>query len=125
MERMCPCGSELPYANCCGRLHSGIASASSAEGLMRSRFSAYAQRDEAYLLRTWHPTMRPERIEFDAGLRWKKLDIQFLTGGQAFDVAGTVLFEAHYARYGALGVMRENARFVREDGEWLYTGPAD
>jgi SEC-C motif domain protein len=123
MERMCPCGSERPYAQCCGRFHSGAASAPTAEALMRSRFSAYARRNEAYLRRTWHPTTRPKRIEFEPGLRWTRLDVQFHTGGSLFDSEGTVMFEAHYADRGRAGSLRENSRFVRENGEWLYIGP--
>src|SRR5206468_6493939 len=37
----CPCGSPLPYDDCCGRLHVGTA-APTAEALMRSRYSAFA-----------------------------------------------------------------------------------
>ncbi|HEX5804075.1 MAG TPA: YchJ family metal-binding protein, partial [Azospira sp.] len=36
----CPCGSDQPYARCCGRWHAGEP-APSAEALMRSRYAAY------------------------------------------------------------------------------------
>ena len=50
-ETLCPCGTNLPYAGCCGRFHSGQP-APTAEALMRSRYSAFALRDAAYLART-------------------------------------------------------------------------
>jgi uncharacterized protein YchJ len=59
MPRRCPCGTGLPYAECCRPLHDGTGTAASAEQLMRSRYSAFAVGDPAYLLATWHPTTRP------------------------------------------------------------------
>ncbi|MQM32004.1 MAG: hypothetical protein CRU78_16430, partial [Candidatus Accumulibacter phosphatis] len=58
----CPCGSERPYAECCGPLHDGAA-APDAAALMRSRYSAYVLAIEAYLLSTWHPSTRPTQID--------------------------------------------------------------
>ena len=41
---------------------------------MRSRFSAFVTGDEDYLLRTWDPEPRPERLELaDTGIRFNKL----------------------------------------------------
>ena len=45
----CPCGLGDDYDACCGRLHAG-APALTAEALMRSRYSAFAVGDAAYLL---------------------------------------------------------------------------
>ena len=87
---------------------------------MRSRYSAFAVRDEAYLLRTWHSTTRPPRIEFDPGLRWVGLEILGSTGGSAFHNEGTVEFRAHCVDRGRAGDMHERSRFVREDGSWVY-----
>ena len=123
MERVCPCGSGSPYPACCGRFHSGAATAPTAEALMRSRYSAYARRDADYLRRTWHPATRPKRLEFEPSLVWTRLEVRFTTGGTLFDTEGTVLFEAHYSDSGRAGFMTENSRFVKEDGQWLYVGP--
>jgi SEC-C motif domain protein len=86
---------------------------------MRSRFSAYARGDAAYVLRTWHPSTRPRNLDLADSPRWTRLEILDRTGGALFDAEGTVRFNAHYVD----GVMRENSRFVREGGEWLYVGP--
>ena len=64
----CVCGLPAPYDDCCGRFHRGDATAPTAERLMRSRFSAFGVGDEAYLLRTWHPSTRPPLIDFDPAL---------------------------------------------------------
>lgn len=87
---------------------------------MRSRFSAFAERDEAYLLRSWHPATRPERIGFGDGTRWVRLEILREEGGGPGDDKGTVEFRAHYLEGSAPGELHEVSRFVRHDGEWVY-----
>jgi SEC-C motif-containing protein len=116
----CPCGLSAPYADCCGRLHRGEAQAATAEQLMRSRYSAFAVRDEAYLLRSWHTATRPRRLELDPGQRWVRLEILGTTEGSAFHSAGTVEFRAHYVEGGRAGEQHENSRFTREGGAWVY-----
>ncbi|WP_395108377.1 YchJ family protein [Actinomadura sp. SCN-SB] len=98
-SRPCPCGLPATYQDCCGRLHRGEARAKTAEELMRSRFSAFAVRDAAYLLATWHPATRPPRVDLDPGLSWQRLDIVHTTEGSPFHTEGTVEFRAHYLRY--------------------------
>ncbi|MGA4847893.1 YchJ family protein [Streptomyces sp. G5(2025)] len=115
----CPCGRPQPYEKCCGRLHQGEAAATPEE-LMRSRYSAFAVRDEAYLLRTWHPATRPPRVEFDPALRWVGLDIEETTEGTAFHTTGTVTFRARYTDGGRPEVLHEHSRFERLDGAWVY-----
>jgi SEC-C motif domain protein len=117
---MCPCGSGEPAAACCGRLHSGQQRAATAEQLMRSRFSAFALGEEAYLLSSWHASTRPKRLRLDPGREWTHLEIVGRTGGGPFDTEGTVEFRAHHRAGGETGVLHENSRFVREGGAWLY-----
>ena len=114
----CPCGSALAYADCCGRFHAGVQQfqAPTAEALMRSRYSAFVRRDEAYLLRTWHPKTRPPRVEFDPGMRWTGLEIVDTSAGSAFHTTGTVTFLASYRG----GSLHERSRFERVDGAWVY-----
>ncbi|AHH98394.1 YchJ family metal-binding protein [Kutzneria viridogrisea] len=121
--KQCPCGLGDPYEQCCGRLHQGRASAATAELLMRSRFSAFAVRDEAYLLRTWHSSTRPPGVEFDPGLRWVRLEILDRVEGGMFATEGTVEFRAHYREGGQRGAMQERSLFVRDAGNWVYLGP--
>ncbi|WP_282784910.1 YchJ family metal-binding protein [Nocardia sp. CC201C] len=116
----CPCGSSAPYAQCCGPLHRGEGRAATAEALMRSRFSAFAVGDEAYLLRSWAPETRPATVEFEPGMRWEALEIVGSTGGGPFHTAGTVEFRAHYRAHGRAGTLHEHSRFRRDDGAWVY-----
>lgn len=119
----CPCGSGQPGEECCEPLLRGEAGAPTAVALMRSRYTAYVRRDEAYLRRTWHPDTRPAGIPFDPALRWERLEVIGQAGGSLFDREGTVRFAAHYTVAGRPGVLREESRFVRADGAWLYVGP--
>ncbi|UQA97220.1 YchJ family protein [Streptomyces halobius] len=116
----CPCGRDATYRDCCAPFHQGRATAPTAERLMRSRYSAFAVGDAAYLLRTWHPTTRPDALEFERGQRWTGLEILGTTGGSAFHTEGTVEFRAHYTLRGHTDSRYENSRFVREVGQWMY-----
>ncbi|CAM5589183.1 YchJ family protein [Streptomyces pilosus] len=113
--RSCPCGLPETYGACCGRFHAGAA-APTAERLMRSRYSAFVRQDGAYLLRTWHPRTRPERIDFDPGTRWTGLEILETGAGSAFHETGTVTFRASYRG----GSLHERSRFERVGGAWVY-----
>ena len=111
----CPCGLPASYDDCCGRFHRGAA-APTAELLMRSRYSAFAVGDAAYLLATWHPSTRP--AEVDTGGGWLRLEVLEARGG-LLDAEGAVRFRAHAAD----GVVVEHSRFVRDGGRWSYVGP--
>jgi SEC-C motif-containing protein len=87
---------------------------------MRSRFSAFAVGDPAYLRRTWHPSTRPPLLRLDPGQHWKRLEILARSGGGLFDADGTVEFRAHFTAGGRPGTLHETSRFVRDGGEWLY-----
>ncbi|MCC3291885.1 MULTISPECIES: YchJ family protein [unclassified Arthrobacter] len=119
-ESRCPCLSGETYGNCCGRFHSGAATAPTAEALMRSRYSAFATGNVPYLLATWHPDHRPANLELDAGIEWRRLDILSTSGGGPLDNTGTVEFRAHYREDGQRGTQQERSSFVRERGQWLY-----
>ncbi len=87
---------------------------------MRSRYTAFAVRDTAYLLASWHPRTRPRRLELDPGQRWMFLEILRTEAGGPFDDTGVVEFRAHYRSSGGRGVLHECSRFARVDGAWRY-----
>lgn len=120
--RPCPCGLPASYDACCGRVHAGAA-APTAELLMRSRYSAYVLGDGAYLLRSWHPSTRPEHVPLDAALRWTGLEVLSASGG-LMDTEGTVHFRASHSRRGVAGLLEEHSRFARDGGRWAYLAPA-
>lgn len=83
---------------------------------MRSRYCAFVRQDGAYLLRSWHPATRPERVDFDPRMRWTGLEILDTSDGSAFHSTGTVSFRASYRG----GSLRERSRFERVGGAWVY-----
>lgn len=87
---------------------------------MRSRYTAFATGDAAHLLRSWHPSTRPERLELDEDVHWLRLDILAKTAGGPFDTTGVVEFGAIHRDAAGRGVLHERSRFVREDGHWYY-----
>lgn len=91
---------------------------------MRSRFSAFAVGDAAYLMRSWHPDTRPTAVRFVANRRWTRLDVHDARGGP-LDTAGEVEFTAHHEQDGVPGVMHERSHFTRHEGRWVYVGGTD
>jgi SEC-C motif-containing protein len=101
-------------------LHRGEAEASTAEQLMRSRYSAFAVGDAAYLVRTWDAATCPRRVRIESGREWTSLEVVATRAGGLMDGDGTVEFFAHHQRNGEAGVLHENSRFTRHDGRWVY-----
>ena len=113
----CPCGA-TNYSICCGRYHNGAA-APDAEALMRSRYSAYVLKLEAYLLATWHPDTRPATLHLDDESRkWLGLEVKKFIQKSA-DRA-TVEFVARYKIGGRAHRLHEISRFVRDGEQWFY-----
>ena len=91
-----------------------------AEELMRSRFAAFKRADAAWLLRTWHPSTRPDDLDLRDNPRWRGLQIVEVAGGGADADSGVVEFRAVFREGGARGELHERSRFVRDDGRWSY-----
>ena len=128
----CPCGFGKPYQECCRPFHTATApepgrapvpAPATAELLMRSRYSAFAIGDTAYLQRSWHSSTRPALLTLDPGQRWLRLEVLGSSEGGPFHLAGTVEFRAHFSEGGEEGVLHENSRFIREGGVWVYLDP--
>lgn len=117
----CLCGSHLPYSQCCELLHTDQAYAQTAEALMRSRFTAYAMHNEAYLLSTWDTTTRPAIVDFskDTG-EWTRLELILTKKGSAKDHKGIVEFKAFFTVDDEQRVMNEISRFVKRQERWFY-----
>lgn len=124
-EEECPCGSSLPYAACCGPLLAGERLASTAEQLMRSRYTAYAVGAVEHVWRTWHPATRPERVTPDPTTIWTGLTVLRAEGGGEADETGVVEFVARWrdgsgGRGARTGELHEVSRFRRRARRWLY-----
>jgi SEC-C motif-containing protein len=121
MTAPCPCGTGAAYAACCGRWHGGPQhlQAPDAEGLMRSRYSAYVLGLGGYLLDTWHPSTRPATLQPDSGLRWLGLDVR-RHQAQGADQAVVEFVARSRGPGGRAQRLQETSRFVREGGRWFY-----
>ena len=123
---LCPCQSGKEYAECCGPVISGSRAAPTAEVLMRSRYSAFAQNETAYLEQSLHPD---QRADYDPVAtqnwadrsEWVKLEILDTGGGSEEDEEGTVEFIATYRQKGNTLTHHELGRFSRLNGTWYYT----
>lgn len=115
----CPCGSGLTFAECCRQVHSNHTKATTAEALMRARYSAFAVGNIDFLYNTFHPTTR--RFQHRDAIqqwaqenKWKQLNILKAT-------SSTVEFEAHYLD-SALQVQihHEKSTFKQQGDLWYY-----
>ncbi len=120
----CPCGTQKTYDQCCKPLHQGLKIASTAEELMRSRYTAYVKKLKDYLLATWHSSQRDsvQDLSFENGLRWLGLKIVSTKDGLENDTEGQVEFIASYSFHGKGAQIPEHSKFVKEDGRWYYCG---
>lgn len=116
----CPCLSGETFGACCGRFLGRTTDAPTAVQLMRSRYTAFAIGDAAYLQDTWHPSTRPAQLELDRSMRWYRLDVVRTERGGPLDVTGVVEFVARYRIDGDRGELHEASRFRREARRWYY-----
>lgn len=118
----CPCGSQRAYGRCCQPIHTeGAGFGTTAEQLMRARYSAYVLHDDTFLLATWHPATRPEHITFTDDVKWHELLVVETTRGAALDDSGTVEFKARFERNSERLELHETSHFERQNGNWVYT----
>lgn len=123
--KLCPCGSGRPYSDCCEPYIAGSQNPPTAEALMRSRYSAYAEHAIGYILDTCVQNGganidERETRSWSENSTWLGLTILSIAGGGAADTEGTVEFEAAYERNGLRDTHHETAMFKKIDGRWLY-----
>jgi SEC-C motif-containing protein len=123
---MCLCGSGKKYAQCCEPCHRGE-SAQSPEGLMRSRYCAYALGLVEYIIKTTHShhpdtkrseeNRRKEIAEFCNTTVFKKLKIVDVQEGER---KGTVTFTVFLMMDEKDFSFTEKSTFEKVLGKWLY-----
>ena len=116
----CPCDSGATYEACCAPFVRGGEIAPTAEKLMRSRYSAFANAEEEYLLVTWHPKTRPSKVRLDSEQKWIGLAIKSTEAGSVTDETGIVEFVARFKIAGKGHRLHERSRFERIEGRWYY-----
>lgn len=118
----CPCGRDSTYSACCGLIHragkAGVGT--TAEQLMRARYSAYVLHDGEFLLASWHGDTRPESVGFTDQQQWQGLTVVSTEGGGGLETDGTVEFRARFQRGSDHFELHELSSFVRDGGTWYY-----
>tara|TARA_Y100000589_G_scaffold208207_1_gene196349 strand:+ start:735 stop:1136 length:402 start_codon:yes stop_codon:yes gene_type:complete len=122
----CPCESGKTYNDCCEVAHSGKLLATTAEALMRSRFSAYVFGIADYIVKTTHPKFREKnfKVQIENWMnqsRWTHLEVLEVVGGLNEDECGEVEFIAEFYLDGQYQILHERSNFVRYKGRWVYT----
>lgn len=118
--RDCPCGSGNSYDICCDRLISGGVKASSAEELMRSRYTAYADKNIDYIMNTTHPEKvgelkKDELQEWADNTVWERLEIR-----GSDEENGVVDFIAYFRDNDQTVRHHELAQFKKHEGDWYF-----
>lgn len=121
----CPCGSQLPYAQCCEPLINGVKPAETAEQLMRSRYTAFTRAAVSYLIDTVHPDKRSQHDEkttrkWAEKAQWHSLEILSTEKGCAQDTEGVVEFVALYTEKQKRVKHHEIAQFKKEGARWFF-----
>ena len=122
---LCPCGSQTAFAECCEPIITESVKASTAEKLMRARYTAYAKTAVGFILSS---TIEEKRKECDEkAIRswsekstWHQLEILSTDKGSADDDEGQVEFVAHFSEGGIRKNYHEKGLFKKVDGCWQY-----
>ncbi len=122
---ICPCGSKMPYNDCCKLAHTSLENAKTAEQLMRSRYTAFTMGNGDYLMKSHHSTTRPIKEKQDLvtwanSVIWVGLVIISKNRGLENQMEGTVEFKAHYLENGKPQTIHEKSKFVKENDLWMY-----
>ena len=123
--KICPCGFDRDYSNCCEPYIKGKVKAPTAEAFMRSRYSAYVMHEIDYIINTY---IQRDNVGVDVKAtremseksKWLGLNIIAVEKGSPADTVGYVEFEAVYERDGQKNTHHEKSKFVKENDQWLY-----
>ena len=123
----CPCGNNKTYAACCKLAHQSHKTVTTAEQLMRSRYTAFTMANGDYLMESHHISTRPVNekeaiVAWAKSVDWVRLEICSKSAGTAINTTGTVRFKAYFRENGKLNFIKEHSKFIRENDCWYYLG---
>jgi SEC-C motif-containing protein len=119
MSKVCYCGSSNSYKECCEKFINSSQNASTAEALMRSRYSAYATQAVGYLIATTAVLQRQfisknEILDWSKSNQWVKLDVLKAT-------TNTVEYKAYYIDSNNENqIHHELSTFIFKKEKWYY-----
>ena len=115
----CYCNSNKLFSECCEPYILGIQKATTAESLMRSRYSAYCIQNIDYIMTTTHISTRKFHdkqaiFAFASQNQWIKLEIinasETTVDFKAFYIDSNLKAQTHH----------EKSTFKKEEGSWFY-----
>ncbi|MCC2666593.1 MAG: putative motif domain protein [Gammaproteobacteria bacterium] len=118
----CPCGTNKAYLDCCGIFISNQKKPSTPEELMRSRYTAYTERNIDYIAQTMK-SPAADNFDTEATRAWaKKINWTGLKIIRTTHDArkGTVEFCAYYSMDNKKNVLHEISQFSFENEKWYY-----
>ena len=120
-ESLCPCGSGSTYSSCCLPVLNDHSLATTAEMLMRSRYTAFVRHHAQHIQSSWHTRTRPKLLNFDDHpVVWLGLKINSRQDGLVSDSSGIVDFTCSYLENGQLCKLQEVSQFLKENDLWYY-----
>jgi len=122
---VCPCGSNIGYDSCCFPIIAGEQKAVTAEQLMRSRYSAYVNKEIGYILTSLHPDHRSDYDEsrsraWAESATWHGIKIVKTVGGGVDDSKGQVEFIVSFTENRIDQEHHELSSFEKKDGIWYF-----
>lgn len=118
-NQACYCCSSKTFVDCCEPIIALKREATSAEELMRSRYTAYALANATYIINTTHPKTRHFHskkaiLQWSKENTWQQLEV-------VISEENRVVFKAHYIdSEGNVCVHYEDSLFELLGGKWYY-----
>lgn len=121
----CPCGQEIEYKECCEPFHKGDQLPSTAQKLMRARYSGFVKNQIQFIADTHIPGTEDfdidEARQWATTSTWKGLEVVKSQKGTEADDTGIVEFKALYADKDNKDYLHhEIATFKKLEGRWFY-----
>jgi SEC-C motif-containing protein len=123
----CTCGVEKPFSECCQPIIKRKKKPSTAEQLLRARYSAFAHGEIDFIVQSHHTrtaaeVKREEIEEWSKGSEWLGLKILKSEAGAESDESGKIAFHVQYKTRGEEKVKDhyELSEFAKEAGEWKF-----
>ena len=122
-KKLCPCGSNKNYKDCCGKFIDDAQFPATAEQLMRSRYTAYSKANIDYIQATMCGKAS-EGYNAKEARKWAKqsnwLGLEVIKHEQLSDKVAFVEFKARYYFDKQARETHELSEFHLIGGRWFY-----
>ena len=127
----CPCRvldtKKLSFDECCAPFLKGSKKAPTAESMMRSRYTAYVEKNIDYIdvtqINEKHEVFnKEEALKWAESSEWMGLEIKSTRKGDLNDDTGVVEFVAHYKDKASGTELHhhETSLFQKQNGDWKF-----